>query len=106
MHDVIAWKDFLRTGLSEDDWQWDWTTLGSLARDPERKSAARVIAKCDGIWAATGLVDAHNDVAQLPIARTRLKDGERFRDGDVLTEWSGPARMILALERPFLESDD
>ena len=49
-----GWRDLLRTGLSEDCWQWDWTTLGSLKRGGSSVRAI-VVAKSEGIWAAQDL---------------------------------------------------
>jgi nicotinate-nucleotide pyrophosphorylase (carboxylating) len=107
------WKELLHAGLREDGWQWDWTTLGTLGAASKGRSRlekplkARVVAKSTGIWAASSLVPALNSVAAelggpAAMARTRRQDGERFKPGDVLSEWNGPARLVLALERPFL----
>lgn len=99
-------------GLEDDDWRWDWTTLGTMPSSTQRLKA-QVIAKSDGIWAGHLLVDALNQFAQEQEGlgesstphlrvRSRLKDGDRFKPGTVLTEWSGSGRLLLALERPFL----
>src|SRR6476619_3949529 len=97
------WKELLHTGLREDGWQWDWTTLGTVGVERGHKPLkARVVAKSNGVWAAAGLVPALNSVAQEfgaseGFARAKFADGERFKPGDVLSEWSGPARLVLAL---------
>lgn len=102
------WKELLQEGLREDGWQWDWTTLGTVGAVRGNKPLkARVIAKSAGIWAAASLVPALNAVAAdlgaaSVLARTTYDDGKGFRPGDVMSEWSGPARLVLALERPFL----
>ena len=101
------WKPLLLRGLEDDSWQWDWTTLGTLA-DPSKKVRARIIAKSKGIWAAAGLLDATVEVASQQISdssfsySSRWKDGQAFSPGDVISEWKGSARSVLALERPFL----
>jgi nicotinate-nucleotide pyrophosphorylase (carboxylating) len=105
---MALWKELLRTGLREDGWQWDWTTLGTLGGARAGKlMKARVIAKSQGVWAAASLVPALNAVAAelgaaTKIARSSAEDGARFKPGQVMSEWSGPARLVLALERPFL----
>jgi nicotinate-nucleotide pyrophosphorylase (carboxylating) len=99
--------ELMRTGLEEDSWQWDWTTLGTVGDRGSRPLRARVIAKSSGVWAASALIPALNSLARElgargDIARSRFKDGQRIKPGDVVCEWSGPARLVLALERPFL----
>lgn len=102
------WKELLATGLREDGWQWDWTTLGTVgAARGNSPLKARVIAKSHGVWAAAGLVPALNAAASdlgamTTLAKSSWPDGDRFKPGDVVSEWSGPARLVLALERPFL----
>jgi nicotinate-nucleotide pyrophosphorylase (carboxylating) len=102
------WKELLQKGLDEDGWQWDWTTLGTLGAARGKKTLkARVVAKSAGVWAASGLVPALNALASdlgatTAIAKTRFEDGKHFKSGDVVCEWNGPARLVLALERPFL----
>jgi len=102
------WKELLLTGLREDGWQWDWTTLGTIRGARSVKPLkARIVAKSAGVWAASSLIPALNAVAlelgaETRIARTRFEDGARFKPGLVMSEWSGPARLVLALERPFL----
>ncbi|MGZ3687625.1 MAG: carboxylating nicotinate-nucleotide diphosphorylase [Bdellovibrionota bacterium] len=94
-----SWKDLLQTGLEDDDWRWDWTTLGTL-KTPEQKITARVVAKADGVWAATPLFAV---IEELGVSvKSSLKDGARLKHGAVVCEWSGPARLVLAYERPFL----
>jgi nicotinate-nucleotide pyrophosphorylase (carboxylating) len=105
---LSLWKELLQAGLSEDGWQWDWTTLGTIgAARGNKLLKARVIAKSQGVWAGASLTPALNQLATElgatgALAKSRLKDGDRFKPGDVLSEWNGPARLVLALERPFL----
>lgn len=107
-----VWKELLTQGLEEDDWRWDWTTLGTL-KVPQQKLKASVRAKSHGVWAGSPLVDAvnehpeniqaahSNEVGPL-IARSYLKDGEHFEPGTIVAELEGPGRLLLAFERPFL----
>lgn len=99
------WKTLIRAGLDEDQWRWDWTTLGTLGAKP-RSSRAQIIAKAPGVWAAAELVDAVNDLAheygQKNFARSKLKNGASVKPGTVVASWSGSAQIILAFERSFL----
>jgi nicotinate-nucleotide pyrophosphorylase (carboxylating) len=106
---LTQWKELLLRGLQDDGWQWDWTALGTVAAssNASRPFKTRAIAKDGGIWAGESLVVALNLVARElgfdgTLARSIAKDGARFKPGDTLCEWAGPARLVLALERPFL----
>lgn len=112
-HDSNAfWKKLLSEGLSEDQWQWDWTSLGATqgtqfkAGHPEKKAKAIIVAKSAGIWAGDGLVQAALSLSeQLGWAlkiKSFVQDGKKFKKGDTLLEMDGSARWILAIERPFL----
>jgi len=98
------WKDLIRTGLKEDGWPWDFTTRGLT----EGKVKARIIAKSDGIWAAQGLTESLESIAQeISLkkgfkARSLIKDGQSFKSGKVVAEMEGPAHLILGFERPYL----
>lgn len=104
-----GWKDLLTQGLEDDDWRWDWTTLGTL-RDSNQKLRARVIAKSPGVWAATPLIQAVNGYCQSSDGglssqsrfKSSYKDGQFFRPGSLVAEWQGSGRLLLAIERPFL----
>lgn len=102
------WKELLHRGLQEDGWQWDWTTLGTVRASKSKSSIrAKVVAKSSGLWAASGLIPALNDVAQgfgahAELGHSDFSDGQKFKPGDVLSEWSGSPRLVLALERPFI----
>jgi nicotinate-nucleotide pyrophosphorylase (carboxylating) len=102
---MIDWKAHLRQGLEDDGWQWDWTTLGTLKR-PEQRVRAKIVAKAPGTWAGNELLTALEQVsAELgqPIrTRALCDDGQRVKPRDVVARWEGPARVLLALERPFL----
>lgn len=108
-HELLGlWKNLLTQGLRDDGWEWDWTTLGTL-RAPVRnggRARARIIAKAPGVWAGEGLVAAVSamsaDLGGPISARALVSDRARVRPGQVVSEWSGAARTLLALERPFL----
>lgn len=90
------WKDLLKTGLKDDGWPWDWTTLGTR-KNSGQILKAKVVAKSPGVWAAESLVHSLGISAKSLVA-----DGTSYRVGDVLVELGGPADHLLALERPFL----
>ncbi len=100
-----TWKKWLQVGLEDDSWQWDWTTLGCLP-DATRSVQARVVAKADGVWAAEGAVRALElisvELGARISARSELKNGDRVEPGQLIALWEGPAHLVLALERPFL----
>jgi nicotinate-nucleotide pyrophosphorylase (carboxylating) len=101
------WKHHLEKGLDEDGWKFDWTTLSSLSDEAQAASVtARVVAKASGVWAAEGLIYEIRRVSLemgMPLRVEALKsDGEMIHKGDVVCTWVGPARAVLALERPFL----
>jgi nicotinate-nucleotide pyrophosphorylase (carboxylating) len=103
------WKALLKAGLQEDAWQWDWTSLATTTRGKKgsQRLQAKVIAKSEGVWAATSLVLALNDLARemgqtKDLVTSSFRDGDRFKVGDILVKWSGPSNLVLALERPFL----
>ncbi|MCM2276897.1 MAG: carboxylating nicotinate-nucleotide diphosphorylase [Oligoflexia bacterium] len=106
-HHWQAWSELLSAGLQDDGWQWDWTAAGSV-RPAGKPARARVIAKSPGVWAADGLIEALNrhPWAELGgsriVARGRVKDGAALRPGETVCEWRGPAQLVLAFERPFL----
>jgi nicotinate-nucleotide pyrophosphorylase (carboxylating) len=98
---VAPFEAALRRGLEEDGWEWDWTTLGTL-RAPDQKVRAKIIAKSHGVWAADALVEALMKVEPKIKAKALVANGARLKPGMTVVEWSGPARQVLALERPFL----
>lgn len=102
---AITWKKWLQAGLEDDSWQWDWTTQGCLP-DATRTVQARVVAKADGVWAAEGAVRALElisaELGERVSARSELKNGDRVVPGQSTVLWEGPAHLVLALERPFL----
>jgi nicotinate-nucleotide pyrophosphorylase (carboxylating) len=101
-----VWKDHLLKGLQEDGFQWDWTALGSLGDHLAVLTQAKVIAKEKGIWVGEGFLQAVADLSKTlnqPIqVKALVKDGERVEAGQSVCLWTGPAKTILAFERPFL----
>ncbi len=99
-----SFVNLLKQGMAEDDWTLDWTTRGSV--DARKKIRAQIIAKESGVWAADGLCEATERVARdqgLELkCRAKIAQGEEFKKAQFLVEWDGNARILLALERPFL----
>ncbi len=103
----VLWKELLASGLREDGWPWDWTSLGTGDAQQARIIGARIVAKSEGVWAGSGAIPATNSLSvemggPADIVTAKVKDGAKFRPGDTLVEWRGPARLVLAYERPFL----
>jgi nicotinate-nucleotide pyrophosphorylase (carboxylating) len=98
---VSSFEAALRRGLEEDGWEWDWTTLGTL-RAPDQKVRAKIVAKSQGVWAGAALVEALMRVEPKIRAKALVANGAKLKPGVTVVEWSGPARQVLALERPFL----
>ncbi len=92
------WIELLRKGLAEDGHPWDWTTLGIVHGSIQ----AHVLAKSDGVWAAETLTQSLDSVFPGVQAQSLVKDGVRFKKGDVLVQLKGSTDSLLALERPFL----
>ncbi|MFZ5980355.1 MAG: carboxylating nicotinate-nucleotide diphosphorylase [Candidatus Zixiibacteriota bacterium] len=92
--------DLVRTAIAEDVGPGDVTSLGCL--EPEKLKAG-IFAKSEGILSGSipaqltfELVDSAN------VFRLRLKDGERFRPGDIIAEIEGLNQTMLAAERTAL----
>jgi len=102
----VLWKQHLVRALEEDQFQYDWTTLGIT--NITRRVTAQVVAKSAGVWASQGLVLAANALAielgwDLQIRMNpRLQVGDRFSPGVHLCNWVGEAHAVLRLERAFL----
>ncbi len=92
------WTELVARALDEDQARWDWTTRGSVA-NLDKPVRARVVAKSDGVWAATALADSLPDTIR---AKSALEDGDRIKRGQTVIEWQGPARLVLAYERAYL----
>jgi nicotinate-nucleotide pyrophosphorylase (carboxylating) len=102
----ILWKQHLHRGLEEDGWVFDWTSLSLGQVAAHRKVRARIIAKAEGIWAGQGLIPAaealSHEMGGPVVIRSHLKQGAPVRPGTLVCEWEGAARVVLALERTFL----
>jgi len=101
---VLIWYDYLKKGLKEDGWPWDWTTRGSVS--DSKKLKAKVISRSNGVWAASGLCTAVEKLSEemgSPIkVLCKIKDGQKLKKNSSLCQWQGPASSVLALERHFL----
>lgn len=101
------WKNLLWQGLRDDGWPWDWTTQATCPNQDKKGSLrAKVIAQSEGVWAAQGLAQACEQIAEecgekLRV-RSRVENGSWLKRGTEVVHWVGSARMVLALERPFL----
>src|SRR4051812_21965261 len=92
-------KNLLKTGLEEDSWQWDWTTLGVLTKS-QKPVTANVVAKAEGVWAANGLIDglnalygevfANSSEAKTELAVSKVRDGVKLKPGQIVATWKGP----------------
>jgi nicotinate-nucleotide pyrophosphorylase (carboxylating) len=99
------WKKHLKQGLEEDGWIWDWTALGM--RDKAMQGVeAHIIAKSSGVWAGSGALLAVaqlSDELGMPLdIESRVAPGSLVATGDLVSVWRGPARAVVAFERPFL----
>src|SRR5581483_6765935 len=67
---------------------------------------AKLVGKSRGIWAGGGVCPAATELSRAmgePLSLKAVKgDGEPFKPGDVLITLKGPARTLLALERPLI----
>jgi nicotinate-nucleotide pyrophosphorylase (carboxylating) len=98
---VASFEAALKRGLEEDGWDWDWTTLGTL-KAPDQKVRAKIVAKSNGVWAGDALVEALMRLEPRIRAQSKVANGAKLKPGMTVVEWTGPARQVLALERPFL----
>ncbi len=102
----LIWKQHLLRGLEEDGWIFDWTTLCLGQAAQVKPVRARIVAKAEGVWAAQGLllaaVSVSEEMGGTIGMQSPLKNGAAVKPGISVCEWQGPARVVLALERPFL----
>src|SRR4051812_47275080 len=106
-HDTpMLWKELLQTGLKDDGWEWDWTSGAGTSTGRSENVRARVVAKSMGVWAADGLPIAAEllaaEMGGRVVVRADARNGDRLREKQVVCKWQGPAPLVLALERPFL----
>jgi nicotinate-nucleotide pyrophosphorylase (carboxylating) len=95
------WKNLLYSGLKDDGYPWDWTSIGTT-KNSGQKLTAKVIGKSEGIWAGTALVTSLGRIAGFTNAESLIKNGEKFNPGTSLVSLTGLSRELLAFERPFL----
>lgn len=96
-----AFSEALKRGLDEDGSDWDWTSLGTT-KDPRQILKAVIIAKSPGVWAGEALVAALQNLEPRLKVKQLVNNGTALKPGMKLLHWEGPARELLALERPFL----
>lgn len=92
------WVEAFRKGVREDAIHWDWTTRSTL-ENPAEKIRAKVIAKSPGVFVGRGLLDLLGEEFTI---ESKCQDGDAVKKGEVVARWHGPAEMILAYERTFL----
>ncbi|MEK6706159.1 MAG: carboxylating nicotinate-nucleotide diphosphorylase [Bdellovibrionota bacterium] len=103
------WKRPLLHGLREDGWPWDWTTMAVADKNQNNISdniTAKIIAKSSGIWAGEGLFSAiellPEEFSRGVVIKGVLSDGSVLSESMEIGRIEGPAKTILALERPLL----
>lgn len=92
--------DLVRAAIAEDVGPGDITSLGCL--EPEMLKAG-IFAKSEGIL--SGLIPAQlafELVDSANVFRPQIKDGGRFRPGDMIAEIEGLNQTVLAAERTAL----
>jgi nicotinate-nucleotide pyrophosphorylase (carboxylating) len=102
----LRWQAWLRAGLEDDGWEFDWTSLGASSDRSATRISARILAKSNGVWAGGGCLFAASELSRSMGGELALKsgieDGDSFKPGDTIVSLKGPARTLLALERPLL----
>jgi nicotinate-nucleotide pyrophosphorylase (carboxylating) len=90
----------VKAALQEDIGPGDLTSLACLDLEPMK---ATILAKSDGVLSgAVPAKMAFQTVDAATIVRPVLKDGDRFKRGDVVTELEGFNQTILTAERTAL----
>lgn len=99
--DYIGLDDFLRSAISEDIGTGDITTSCCV---PESAAAhGKFRCKESGVLAGVGIIARVYSLLSGNVCVTILKnDGDEVREGDIIAEVSGPARVILTGERVAL----
>ncbi|MBC7385190.1 MAG: carboxylating nicotinate-nucleotide diphosphorylase [Cryobacterium sp.] len=99
-------KDLLLTGLKDDGFGLDWTTLGTSSVKNRQSLTAVISAKACGVFLGETLAlaaEAASVEIGLPFkVRALSSDGQAVKPGTKVSEWKGSAAGILALERPYL----
>ncbi|HWA99035.1 MAG TPA: carboxylating nicotinate-nucleotide diphosphorylase [Pirellulales bacterium] len=95
-------RQLVRLAVREDLGRfYDWTTVALV--DADTLGSARVVARAHGVMAGTPAIAlvAHEYDPAVAVT-TQIADGQRLEKGTVIAELSGPARSLLAAERPLL----
>ena len=112
MHDYtqIEWnaqllddcRHLVRLAVREDlDRTYDWTTVALVSETATGRAC--VVARAAGIVAGLATVEVLVEEYDRGLAWTpHVLDGGRVEPGDSLGELAGPARSLLAVERPLL----
>lgn len=102
----LFWSSLVRQGLVEDQYFWDWTTLGALQQGANAAGRARVISKEEGIWACAGLASACERVCGEIGFEVKIggepASGMKIAKNEVIFVLEGSYRGILAAERVML----
>ncbi len=95
-------QELLRAALVQDQWEWDWTSLGL----GQKLVTAKVVAKSKGIWAGAQLcLDAESVARSLGSKleiKSKVDDGAEVSEGQEVARFKGEPRFVLGMERPFL----
>lgn len=94
-------KDIIKKALAEDIGDGDITTESIVPKNSF--SVAQIIAKQAGILAGSKIVrEVFRILSPKVKIKFKLKDGEKFKFGDIIAELTGPTRAILTGERTAL----
>ncbi|ARK29200.1 putative nicotinate-nucleotide pyrophosphorylase, carboxylating [Halalkalibacter krulwichiae] len=98
---TILLKEKLQQFFNEDLGEIDITSESSFPSD--RKGKAYIKAKESGVISGTSLLKYGYEILDPNIKVTvPIKDGEEFKKGDVVAEFEGNVRNLLAGERVLL----
>lgn len=101
---IGIFKKHLEQGLQEDQWQWDFTGIGS--GESQKSQTAHVIAKSNGIFVGEALCSAAEllakDLGLNLQVKPLAKDGSKVQKKLKVVKLSGDPRAVLAFERPLL----
>jgi len=99
----LIWKDPVLKCLLEDDYKWDWTSVGLHAN---KKANASIFSKSNGIWVCDDLLLIAEELSTemgYPFKMSRkVKNGDSIKIGQKIATLQGSAKGILTLERPVL----
>lgn len=107
-HDTVGiWKRHIEQGLLDDGYPWDYTTAAVLkGAFLETHVQAIVRAKSEGVAVFQGLAEAlslwGSQQGVSLGAHTLYKDGIAFKSGQTVFELEGPPKLLLGIERTFL----